>query len=188
MALRVIFLFSYFGSYTLIRFDSGWCLQFNQHLEKTLLVPVAAEPKQGLQKTSSEGLPPAQAAAVANLTASSAIVGSVPNPFLTNSEPILKPIEDKASASSTEWKAAKKPKGPGIYTVVKCGASGHNIRSNPNLMAPPIGMLALGDQVSVLRTKDIDGEVWVQLEQETAEKHCFNADKGAPAHSKLNVK
>ena len=42
-----------------------------------------------------------------------------------------------------------------MYTVVKCGASGHNIRSNPNLMAPPIGMLALSDQVSVIRTKEV---------------------------------
>ena len=54
-----------------------------------------------------------------------------------------------------EWKPIKKPKGPGLYTVVKCGASGHNIRSNPNLMAPPIGMLALSDQVSVIRTKEV---------------------------------
>ena len=29
-------------------------MQFNQHLEKTLLVPVATEPKQVLQKTSPE--------------------------------------------------------------------------------------------------------------------------------------
>ena len=43
-----------------------------------------------------------------------------------------------------------------MYTVVKCGASGHNIRSNPNLMAPPIGMLALSDQVSVIRTKEVN--------------------------------
>ena len=34
--------------------SEGWCLQFNQHLEKTLLVPVATEPKQVLQKTSPE--------------------------------------------------------------------------------------------------------------------------------------
>ena len=41
-------------------------MQFNQHLEKTLLVPVAAEPKQVLQKTSSEtgnrGTPPVASA------------------------------------------------------------------------------------------------------------------------------
>ena len=46
--------------------SEGWCLQFNQHLEKTLLVPVAAEPKQVLQKTSSEtgnrGTPPVASA------------------------------------------------------------------------------------------------------------------------------
>jgi E3 ubiquitin-protein ligase MYCBP2 len=33
--------------------------------------------------------------------------------------------------------------------VVKCGASGHNIRSKPNLKGIPIGMLALGNTVIV---------------------------------------
>jgi len=33
--------------------------------------------------------------------------------------------------------------------VVKCGASGHNIRSKPNLKSAPVGMLALGNTVTV---------------------------------------
>jgi len=33
--------------------------------------------------------------------------------------------------------------------VVKCGASGHNIRSKPSLKGAPIGMLALGNTVTV---------------------------------------
>lgn len=33
--------------------------------------------------------------------------------------------------------------------VVKCGASGHNIRSKPSLKGMPIGMLALGNTVTV---------------------------------------
>lgn len=33
--------------------------------------------------------------------------------------------------------------------VVKCGASGHNIRSKPSLKAAPIGMLALGNTVTI---------------------------------------
>lgn len=34
--------------------------------------------------------------------------------------------------------------------VVKCGASGHNIRSKPSLKAAPVGMLALGNTVTIL--------------------------------------
>ncbi len=67
-----------------------------------------------------------------------------------------------------------------MYTVVKCGASGHNVRSNPNLLAAPIGMLNLGDVVNVIDVKEAggaaaagaaaggtstNGEVWVQLDQ-----------------------
>lgn len=33
--------------------------------------------------------------------------------------------------------------------VVKCGASGHNIRSRPSLKAAPVGMLALGNSVTI---------------------------------------
>lgn len=33
--------------------------------------------------------------------------------------------------------------------VVKCGASGHNIRSRPNLKAAPVGKLALGNVVTI---------------------------------------
>ena len=53
------------------------------------------------------------------------------------------PFFVKIGEKGHEWKVHKKPKGPGIYVVVKCGASGHNIRSNPNLLAPPIGMLGI---------------------------------------------
>lgn len=33
--------------------------------------------------------------------------------------------------------------------VVKCGASGHNIRSRPGLNAAPVGKLALGNTVTI---------------------------------------
>lgn len=36
-----------------------------------------------------------------------------------------------------------------VYTVIKCGASGHNIRSKPSLKAPPVGMLVLGNTIMV---------------------------------------
>ena len=40
--------------------------------------------------------------------------------------------------------------GPGEYQVVKCGASGHNVRSRPSLKASPVGMLVLGNHVTVV--------------------------------------
>lgn len=49
--------------------------------------------------------------------------------------------------------------GAGMYTVVKCGASGHNIRSQPSLKAPPVGMLVLGNIITAdSDIKNIDGE------------------------------
>lgn len=42
----------------------------------------------------------------------------------------------------------RKPR-PHAYKVVLCGASGHNVRSKPSLKAPPIGMLVLGNTITV---------------------------------------
>ena len=73
----------------------------------------------------------------------------------------------------------------GLYTVVKCGASGHNIRSQPSMSASPIGIVNHGDMVNVIAVKGArgagqsslsKGEVWVQLDQDAIEKHCFNND------------
>ena len=41
--------------------------------------------------------------------------------------------------------------GPGMYQVVKCGASGHNIRCRASMRATPIGMMVLGNQVNVIQ-------------------------------------
>lgn len=40
--------------------------------------------------------------------------------------------------------------------VVKCGASGHNIRSRPSLKAAPVGMLAHGNAVTVQEYVSLD--------------------------------
>lgn len=51
--------------------------------------------------------------------------------------------------------------------VVKCGASGHNIRSRPGLNAAPVGKLALGnvvtiqEYVSILDIVDKDEEIYI---------------------------
>lgn len=57
--------------------------------------------------------------------------------------------------------------GAGVYTVVKCGASGHNIRSQPSLKAPPVGMLVLGNSVTAdCDVKNGDGEFYVLVLEE----------------------
>ena len=40
--------------------------------------------------------------------------------------------------------------GPGVYQVVKCGSSGHNIRCRPHMKATPIGMLVHGNTVTAV--------------------------------------
>merc|ERR1719264_1214485 len=70
-------------------------------------------------------------------------------------------------------------KGPGSYTVVKCGASGHNIRCAPSMYAAPIGMLSLGDPIIVTEVRNLgSGECWVRLEKEIAEKFAFSTVNG----------
>lgn len=70
-------------------------------------------------------------------------------------------------------------KGPGMYTVVKCGNSGHNIRCAPSLNAVPIGILSLGDNIMVYDVKDTpSGECWVKIERDSAEKYCFGMVDG----------
>lgn len=40
--------------------------------------------------------------------------------------------------------------GPGTYKVIKCGASGHNIRARPSLKASPIGMITKGKKIKAV--------------------------------------
>ncbi|KAH0822503.1 hypothetical protein GEV33_000288 [Tenebrio molitor] len=118
----------------------AWCLQYNQHLGKTLLLPVE-EPKSILDQVISD-----------------TIMRKLPE------------INDrhKITGGSTS-----------NYQVIKCGASGHNIRSRPSLKAPPVGMLVLGNRIGVVDyTVNPDG-YWVLLDKTTAEKYCFNTDHEA---------
>lgn len=39
---------------------------------------------------------------------------------------------------------------PCVYTTVKCGLSGHNIRVVPDLDSPAIGMVILGNQLTAI--------------------------------------
>ena len=146
-------------------YPEAWCLQYNQHLGKTLLVPVE-DPKSVVEESG------------------------------------FRKVSAKKSHSNEsplkERKLSAPPQivtGPGLYHVVKCGASGHNIRSRPGLSAPPVGMLVSGNRVvivadviiskkyfSVPKSFDIYSQennqegTWVQLDSESKKEFCFNTD------------
>ncbi|CAB0038014.1 unnamed protein product [Trichogramma brassicae] len=90
----------------------AWCLQYNQHLGKTLLLPVE-EPKASSYQLARETLE-----------------------------------KKKAELNDEKKKSAGISRGK-TMAVVTCGASGHNIRSRPSLKAGVVGMLALGNTVTV---------------------------------------
>ncbi|XP_069950165.1 E3 ubiquitin-protein ligase MYCBP2 isoform X3 [Cherax quadricarinatus] len=123
-------------------YSEAWCLQYNQHLGKTLLVPLD-HPKTILDQVITD-------------TISRRRDGSPRR-------------ETSLGADGAEGASG----GAGMYTVVKCGASGHNIRSQPNLKAPPVGMLVLGNVISAdCDAKNADG-TWVRLDSESTRKYCF---------------
>ena len=66
--------------------------------------------------------------------------------------------------------------GPGQYTVVKCGTSGHNIRSACSLAATAVGMLP--HDAVVTATSDVvnvDG-TWIQLDDVSKDQYCHDQD------------
>ncbi|KAJ8916891.1 hypothetical protein NQ315_013359 [Exocentrus adspersus] len=125
--------------YCTVSVMEAWCLQYNQHLGKTLLLPVE-EPKSILDQIVTEA--------------------------------ILRKMPETEERSNTVCSNIN-------YQVIKCGASGHNIRCRPSLNAPPVGMLILGNKIGVTEyTINSDG-CWVLLDEDTKEKYCFNTEGDA---------
>ncbi|KAG8222416.1 hypothetical protein J437_LFUL004875 [Ladona fulva] len=122
--------------------SEAWCLQYNQHLGRTLLVPTE-EPK--------------------------SLLDEVLRTTILRNIPQRKEGSREHRRMRGQGTALPSASGPGTYQVVKCGASGHNVRSRPSLKAPPVGMLELGNQLSVAQ----DG-TWVRLDGESMQKFCFN--------------
>ena len=86
----------------------------------------------------------------------------------------------RAAASSARRReaaaAAVTTAGPGQYTVVKCGPSGHNIRSACSLKATAVGMLQYDAVIAA--TEDLvnaDG-VWVRLDDVSKDQYCHDQD------------
>uniref|UniRef100_A0A1B6EGK8 PHR domain-containing protein n=1 Tax=Clastoptera arizonana TaxID=38151 RepID=A0A1B6EGK8_9HEMI len=111
-------------------YSEAWCLQYNQHLGKTLLLPLQ-EPK--------------------------SILDHVIKETMQRTTPVQQPLEKGMT-----------------YKVVCCGASGHNVRSNPSLKAPPIGMLVLGNTITSMKQVINSEGTWLQLNKDTMNKYCFN--------------
>ncbi|GAB6023050.1 hypothetical protein CHUAL_007142 [Chamberlinius hualienensis] len=122
----------------------AWCLQYNQHLGCTLLIPFE-EPKS----------------------------------LIYNSENRGQRYYDGVITDSRRRRRAGQHNnvaGPGWYHVVKCGASGHNIRSSPSLKAPPVGMLVLFNQFYAVEELRNSEGVWVKLDSNSMKRYCFNTD------------
>ncbi|XP_054723026.1 E3 ubiquitin-protein ligase MYCBP2-like [Uloborus diversus] len=120
-------------------FTEAWCLQYNQHLGKTLLIPVE-EPKSMLTEFfKDKGL---------------------------KKKLCDENYKDRYGAIH----------GPGIYHVVKCGASGHNIRSRPSLKASAVGMLVLANVIGAVEVITNSDGIWAKLDKESKQKYCFNMD------------
>eukprot|EP00094_Tigriopus_californicus_P010528 TCALIF_10156-PA protein Name:"Similar to MYCBP2 E3 ubiquitin-protein ligase MYCBP2 (Homo sapiens)" AED:0.02 eAED:0.04 QI:14/0.77/0.5/1/0.88/0.8/10/0/4914 len=137
----------------------GWCLQYNQHLEKTLMIPVAdVKPKD----LAAQNPPP-------NVFTPQFVEPEMFSPGFTPNEALMGRFDRKREVT----------RGPGNYTVMKCGPSGHNIRTHPSLSASPMGRLNLGSVVNVVEVKSNDhGELWVRLDSASADRHSFVADGG----------
>ncbi|XP_043461333.1 E3 ubiquitin-protein ligase MYCBP2 isoform X1 [Leptopilina heterotoma] len=122
----------------------AWCLQYNQHLGKTLLFPVD-EVKSNVKSVVKDDM------------------------FRKRSE-----IEETSRRFSKRKTATFN--GGTSMVVITCGASGHNIRSRPNLKARPIGILALGNTVTVQEDFVNNEGVWVRIDDDSMNKFCFDTE------------
>lgn len=118
----------------------GWCLQYNQHVGKTLLFPIEG-PKQ---------LPDSSHTKVQHA------VRKMTEPCFASADKRYKILSElsswsfrvtvniKSFLSICSSKALRLNGSPGLYHVVNCGVSGHNIRARPSLRSPSVGILAMG--------------------------------------------
>uniref|UniRef100_A0A8C2APT3 E3 ubiquitin-protein ligase MYCBP2 n=1 Tax=Cyprinus carpio TaxID=7962 RepID=A0A8C2APT3_CYPCA len=135
-------------------YTEAWCLSFNQHLGRSLLVPVD------------------------NIFSTSQGVSDID--FLSWTTLTCFPQETSGHPShdaNVRDLGADQGGGPGLYKVVKTGPSGHNIRSCPNLRGIPIGMLVLGNKVKAVGEVINSEGTWVQLDKNSVVEFC-ESDEG----------
>ncbi|XP_026561082.1 E3 ubiquitin-protein ligase MYCBP2 isoform X5 [Pseudonaja textilis] len=147
-------------------YSEAWCLSFNQHLGKSLLVPVDSifNTSQGdrdldLYPWTSKPFPPQESR--------------------SNAEDFFKDPNSPCpqEAVMQEPDAPFLRGGPGLYKVVKSGPSGHNVRSCPNLRGIPIGMLVLGNRVKAVGEVTNSEGTWVRMDKNSMVEFC-ESDEG----------
>ncbi|KAK4831860.1 hypothetical protein QYF61_019688 [Mycteria americana] len=147
-------------------YTEAWCLSFNQHLGKSLLVPVdnVFNASQGVRDLdffswTSKALPPKESR--------------------SNTDDFFKDLNSHCpqEAVMQEQDMPFLRGGPGVYKVVKTGPSGHNIRSCPNLRGIPIGMLVLGNKVKAVGEVTNSEGTWVQMDKNSMVEFC-ESDEG----------
>uniref|UniRef100_W5MG48 E3 ubiquitin-protein ligase MYCBP2 n=1 Tax=Lepisosteus oculatus TaxID=7918 RepID=W5MG48_LEPOC len=147
-------------------YTEAWCLSFNQHLGRSLLVPVdnvfnASHGVRGIDFLSWTSL------------------SLCPQEARSHSDEYIKEVSARRSheVPMREQDRLCLRGGPGVYKVVKTGPSGHNIRSCPNLRGIPIGMLVLGNKVKAVGEVTNSEGTWVQLDKNSVVEFC-ESDEG----------
>ncbi|XP_060129318.1 E3 ubiquitin-protein ligase MYCBP2 isoform X3 [Zootoca vivipara] len=147
-------------------YTEAWCLSFNQHLGKSLLVPVdnIFNASQGVRDLdlfswTSKPFPPQESR--------------------SNTDDFFKDLNSHCpqEAVMQEPDMPFIRGGPGVYKVVKTGPSGHNVRSCPNLRGIPIGMLVLGNKVKAVGEVTNSEGTWVQMDKNSMVEFC-ESDEG----------
>ncbi|KYO37437.1 E3 ubiquitin-protein ligase MYCBP2 isoform A [Alligator mississippiensis] len=147
-------------------YTEAWCLSFNQHLGKSLLVPVdnVFNASQGVRDLD-----------FFSWTAKA----FSPQESRSNTDDFFKDLNSHCpqEAVMQEQDMPLLRGGPGVYKVVKTGPSGHNIRSCPNLRGIPIGMLVLGNRVKAVGEVTNSEGTWVQMDKNSMVEFC-ESDEG----------
>ena len=70
--------------------------------------------------------------------------------------------------------------------MIKCGPSGHNIRSGPSTSSSAIGVLRHGDAVNIVEVKQDQrsrGDIWLRIRRDEVKKYTFvQEDDGDSKH------
>ncbi|XP_062420974.1 E3 ubiquitin-protein ligase MYCBP2 isoform X2 [Pungitius pungitius] len=148
-------------------YTEAWCLSFNQHLGRSLLVPAdnVFNASHGVRDIGFLSWTP--------------LTIFPPQEVRGQSEENVKEVSSCPSheAPMRAQSRAGQGGGPGLYKVVKTGPSGHNIRSCPNLRGIPIGMLVLGNKVKAIGEVVNSEGNWVQLDKNSVVEFC-ESDEG----------
>ncbi|XP_046701598.1 E3 ubiquitin-protein ligase MYCBP2 isoform X8 [Silurus meridionalis] len=147
-------------------YTEAWCLSFNQHLGRNLLLPVdnTFSASQGVRDID---------------FLSWTTLSCFPQEARPQSDECIRETNGRSSheAPMRSVGRAGLGGGPGLYKVVKTGPSGHNIRSCPNLRGIPIGMLVLGNKVKAVGEVVNPEGTWVQLDKNSVVEFC-ESDEG----------